>query len=91
MIYLILAIVILVIILIFSIKIAFDLKKKNNAIEEQLHRYKRNIETLQAHQYRLNEIENKMTPIAKKIKEAKTDEEVFKIIADIVALNNNKL
>lgn len=50
-----------------------------------------NIEQLSAYIDKILKIKNDEKSISQKIKEAENDEEVYKIIADIVSSNNNRL
>lgn len=49
------------------------------------------VESGKDHDKRVVEIHEKMVPIKKKIKEAKTDEDAIAAIGDIININNSKL
>ena len=67
-------------------------KKKEIAnLNSRLESAKINIEQLSKYIDKLQKIKSEEKSISNKIKEAKTDEEVFNIIADIVADNNDRV
>ena len=69
-------------------------RSKNKEIADlsaKLSSARANVEQLSKYVDKLQKIKSEEKSISNKIKEAKTDEEVFKIIADIVADNNNRV
>lgn len=71
-----------------------DSKKQKDEIKELkniINSEKKNLEQLSEYITKLDNIRQDEKELADKIKEAKTDEELQKIINDIVALNNNRV
>ncbi len=71
-----------------------DSKKQKEEIKELkniINSEKKNLEQLSEYITKLDNIRKDEKELADKIKEAKTDEELQKIINDIVALNNNRV
>ena len=66
-------------------------KKENQNLNNRLESARINIEQLSAFVDKLLEIKTDEKSVSQKIKEAKNDEEVFNIIADIVGTNNNRV
>lgn len=73
------------------VKSARSKKKEIADLYAKLSSARVNIEQLSKYVDKLQKIKSEEKSISNKIKEAKTDEEVFKIIADIVADNNNRV
>lgn len=71
-----------------------DRKKQKDEIKELkniINSEKKNLEQLSEYISKLDNIRKDEKELAEKIKEAKTDEELHKIISDIVALNNDRV
>ena len=71
-----------------------DRKKQKDEIKELkniINSEKKNLEQLSEYISKLDNIRKDEKELADKIKEAKTDEELQKIISDIVSLNNNRV
>lgn len=71
-----------------------DRKKQKDEIKELkniINSEKKNLEQLSEYISKLDNIRKDEKELADKIKEAKTDEELYKIINDIVALNNDRV
>lgn len=66
-------------------------KKENQNLNNRLESARINIEQLSAFVDKLLEIKTDEKSVSQKIKEAKSDEEVFNIITDIVGANNNRV
>ena len=68
-----------------------SLKKENEETKNRLKSARVNIEHLSKYIDDLLKIKSDEKSVSQKIKEAKNDEEVFDIIADIVGANNNRV
>lgn len=68
-----------------------SLKKENAETKNRLESARVNIEHLSKYIDDLLKIKSDEKSVSQKIKEAKNDEEVFNIIADIVGANNNRM
>lgn len=68
-----------------------SLKKENAETKNRLESARVNIEHLSKYIDDLLKIKSDEKSVSEKIKEAKNDEEVFNIIADIVGANNNRV
>ena len=68
-----------------------SLKKENAETKNRLESARVNIEHLSKYIDDLLKIKSDEKSVSQKIKEAKNDEEVFNIIADIVGSNNNRV
>ena len=68
-----------------------SLKKENAETKNRLKSARVNIEHLSKYIDDLLKIKSDEKSVSQKIKEAKNDEEVFNIIADIVGTNNNRV
>ena len=68
-----------------------SLKKENAETKNRLESARVNIEHLSKYIDDLLKIKSDEKSVSQKIKEAKNDEEVFNIIADIVGANNNRV
>ena len=68
-----------------------SLKKENAETKNRLESARVNIEHLSKYIDDLLKIKSDEKSVSQKIKEAKNDEEVFNIIADIVGTNNNRV
>jgi len=68
-----------------------SLKKENEETKNRLESARVNIEHLSKYIDDLLKIKSDEKSVSQKIKEAKNDEEVFNIIADIVGANNNRV
>ena len=68
-----------------------SLKKENAETKNRLESARVNIEHLSKYIDDLLKIKSDEKSVSQKIKEAKSDEEVFNIIADIVGANNNRV
>lgn len=68
-----------------------SLKKENAETKNRLESARANIEQLSKYIDDLLKIKSDEKSVSEKIKEAKSDEEVFNIIADIVGANNNRV
>lgn len=66
-------------------------KKEIDRLESNLYYAKENVTQLSAYIDKLQKIKADEKSVSQKIKEAKSDEEVFSIIASIVADNNNRV
>lgn len=66
-------------------------KKEIENLESKLSYAKENVTQLSAYIDKLQKIKADEKTISQKIKEAKNDEEVFSIIANIVSDNNNRV
>lgn len=68
-----------------------SLKKENAETKNRLESARVNIEQLSKYIDDILKIKADEKSVSQKIKEAKNDEEVFSIIADIVGANNNRV
>lgn len=68
-----------------------SLKKENTETKNRLESARVNIEHLSKYIDDLLKIKSDEKSVSQRIKEAKNDEEVFNIIADIVGANNNRV
>jgi hypothetical protein len=68
-----------------------SLKKENAETKNRLESARVNIEHLSKYIDDLLKIKSDEKSVSQKIKEAKNDEEVFNIIADVVGANNNRV
>lgn len=73
------------------VKSARSKKKEIADLSAKLSSARANVDQLSKYIDKLQKIKSEEKSISNKIKEAKTDEEVFKIIADIVDDNNNRV
>lgn len=67
------------------------LKKENQNLENLLNSARENVKQLSDYILNSDKIRKEEKEIAKKIKDAKTDEEVQDVINSIIALNNNRV
>lgn len=67
------------------------LKKDIGAYKELIKKQGINLQVLQDYHTASEEIRKKRNKIVERIKEAKTDEEVHKVIIDIIDYNNSRL
>ena len=67
------------------------LKETINALNSNLDSARINIEQLSDYVDKFRKIKSQEQSISKKIKEAETDEEIYNIISDIIADNNNRV
>lgn len=93
MIYTILLVIlfILIIALIIATRLYRKEKKERLQVENRVILLKKNIRILKNHSKAIKEIKNQKADIDIKIKEARTDEEVDNIIADILKSNNDRV
>lgn len=91
--YLIMGLIILVllVLVIIFIKCLISSSKKNKELKKQLQARNENIKQLLIHSEQLVTINQNKTDIYKQLAEAKSDEEINKIIANLISSNNNKL
>jgi predicted Holliday junction resolvase-like endonuclease len=91
--YLIMGLIILVllVLVIIFIKCLISSSKKNKELKKQLQARNENIKQLLIHSEQLVTINQKKTDVYKQLAEAKSDEEINKIIANLISSNNNKL
>lgn len=91
--YLIMGLIILVllVLVIIFIKCLISSSKKNKELKKQLQARNENIKQLLLHSEQLVTINQKKTDVYKQLAEAKSDEEINKIIANLISSNNNKL
>lgn len=91
--YLIMGLIILVLLglVIIFIKCLISSSKKNKELKKQLQARNENIKQLLTHSEQLVTINQKKTDVYKQLAEAKSDEEINKIIANLISSNNNKL
>ncbi len=68
-----------------------QLKERKKALEASYKEAQRNIAFLVKHQEEIAEIKTEEGEKLEQIAEAKTDEEIFEIINNVVAFNNSKL
>lgn len=66
-------------------------KKEIQNLKNEINSARENVKQLSDFIKNADKIRKEEKEIAEKIKEAKTDEEVHNIIADIIALNNNRV
>ena len=66
-------------------------KKEMQDLKNEINSARENVKQLSDFIKNSDKIRKEEKQIAEKIKEAKTDEEVHNIIADIIALNNNRV
>lgn len=66
-------------------------KKEIENLENKLSYAKENVSQLSAYIDKINKIKSDEKSISQQIKEAKSDEEVFSIIANIVSDNNSRV
>ncbi len=66
-------------------------KKEIQNLKNEINSAHENVKQLTDYIRNYDKIRKEEKQIAEKIKEAKTDEEVSNIIADIIALNNNRV
>lgn len=91
--YLVMGLIILVLLglVIIFIKCLISSSKKNKELKKQLQARNENIKQLLTHSEQLVTINQKKTDVYKQLAEAKSDEEINKIIANLISSNNNKL
>jgi len=91
--YLIMGLIILVllVLVIIFIKCLISSSKKNKELKKKLQARNENIKQLLIHSEQLVTISQKKTDVYKQLAEAKSDEEINKIIANLISSNNNKL
>ncbi len=91
--YLIMGLIILVlfVLVIIFIKCLISSSEKNKELKKQLQARNENIKQLLIHSEQLVTINQKKTDVYKQLAEAKSDEEINKIIANLISSNNNKL
>lgn len=91
--YLIMGLIILVLLglVIIFIKYLISSSKKNKELKKQLQARNENIKQLLTHSEQLVTINQNKTDVYKQLAEAKSDEEINKIIANLISSNNNKL
>lgn len=91
--YLIMGLIILVLLglVIIFIKCLISSSKKNKELKKQLQATNENIKQLLIHSEQLVTINQNKTDVYKQLAEAKSDEEINKIIANLISSNNNKL
>lgn len=83
--------IILIIALIFATRLYEQEKKQRLQAEQRIDTLKKNIRILKNHSKAIKEIKKNKINIDIKIKEARTDEEVDNIIADILKSNNDRV
>lgn len=66
-------------------------KKEIQSLKNEINSAHENVKQLSEYIKNADKIRKEEKEYAEKIKEAKTDEEVHNIIADIIALNNNRV
>lgn len=86
-----LIILVLLVLVIIFIKCLISSSKKNKELKKQLQARNENIKQLLLHSEQLVTINQKKTDVYKQLAEAKSDEEINKIIANLISSNNNKL
>lgn len=86
-----LIILVLLGLVIIFIKCLISSSKKNKELKKQLQARNENIKQLLTHSEQLVTINQKKTDVYKQLAEAKSDEEINKIIANLISSNNNKL
>lgn len=86
-----LIILVLLVLVIIFIKCLISSSKKNKELKKQLQARNENIKQLLTHSEQLVTINQKKTDVYKQLAEAKSDEEINKIIANLISSNNNKL
>lgn len=86
-----LIILVLLGLVIIFIKCLISSSKKNKELKKQLQARNENIKQLLIHSEQLVTINQKKTDVYKQLAEAKSDEEINKIIANLISSNNNKL
>ena len=84
-------IVILVAVIWVEFKQIKKLNERKKALETSYQDAQRNIAFLVKHQKEIEEIKTEEGEKLEQIAEAKTDEEIFEIVNNIVAINNSKL
>jgi predicted Holliday junction resolvase-like endonuclease len=91
--YLVMGLIILVLLglVIIFIKCLISSSKKNKELKKQLQARNENIKQLLIHSEQLVTINQNKTDVYKQLAEAKSDEEINKIIANLISSNNNKL
>lgn len=91
--YLIMGLIILVLLglVIIFIKCLISSSKKNKELKKQLQARNENIKQLLTYSEQLVTINQNKTDVYKQLAEAKSDEEINKIIANLISSNNNKL
>lgn len=91
--YLVMGLIILVLLglVIIFIKCLISSSKKNKELKKQLQATNENIKQLLIHSEQLVTINQNKTDVYKQLAEAKSDEEINKIIANLISSNNNKL
>ena len=68
-----------------------EIKEEKSDLQNRLESARVNVEQLSKYIDKVLKIKSDEKSISQKIKEAKNDEEVFNIIADIVGTNNNRV
>lgn len=86
-----LIILVLLGLVIIFIKCLISSSKKNKELKKQLQATNENIKQLLIHSEQLVTINQNKTDVYKQLAEAKSDEEINKIIANLISSNNNKL
>ena len=86
-----LIILVLLGLVIIFIKCLISSSKKNKELKKQLQATNENIKQLLTHSEQLVTINQNKTDVYKQLAEAKSDEEINKIIANLISSNNNKL
>lgn len=66
-------------------------KKEISSLNREINSAHENVKQLTSYIRNLDKIRKDEQQIADKIKDAKTDEEVYSIINDIIAINNNRM
>ena len=91
--YLVMGLIILVLLglVIIFIKCLISSSKKNKELKKQLQATNENIKQLLIHSEQLVTINQNKIDVYKQLAEAKSDEEINKIIANLISSNNNKL
>lgn len=91
--YLIMGLIILVLLglVIIFIKCLISSSMKNKELKKQLQARNENIKQLLTHSEKLVTINQEKTDVYKQLAEAKSDEEINQIIANLISSNNNKL
>ena len=91
--YLIMGLIILVllVLVIIFIKCLISSSKKNKELKKKLQARNENIKQLLTHSEQLVTINQNKTDVYKQLAEAKSDEEINQIIANLISFNNNKL
>jgi Na+-transporting methylmalonyl-CoA/oxaloacetate decarboxylase gamma subunit len=68
-----------------------EIKKEKSDLQNRLESARVNVEQLSKYIDKVLKIKSDEKSISQKIKEAESDEEVYNIIADIIADNNNRV